>query len=730
MTLSHREPLESLRRRLTELRWRLPVLVQGSHDQCLRWCADCLPDGDTLWVSTSAPAGAWQLPPGKANHELGREADCVVVDLFDGLAVDTLAAVTGLVRAGGCLVLLGPLLAEWPHFPDPDYARIRVEPFGVDAVRRHFLTRLARMLARDSRAARVECEGTANWPDFEQPTQVSKVALGVETSETGHWPDELGCAHAEQRQAVEAVLQVARGHRHRPLVLQADRGRGKSAALGIAAGILLKAGKRILVTAPRPEAVASLRQFARLGAGALADEQLVFVAPDLLNQTLPPADLLLVDEAAAIAPALLQHWLQHYSRLVFATTVQGYEGTGHGFAIRFKRTLDTLAPGWKQCSLRQPVRWNEGDPLEALINELLLLDACSETALPAERGGAKGSAPEETLTYLPVLEELTARLGELPEAELRELFGLLVTAHYRTRPSDLRTLLDGPNVRTFVLREQGSVLAVVMVADEGRLPAELSQAILDGRRRPHGQVLPQTLAVHLNLADALPQRSWRVVRIAVHSQARRRGLGRHCLEQLALLAQRENVPLLGSLFAASADVLAFWQQCGFQVLRVGLTPEATSGSHPVLVARALDAAGTDLLARARRRFEQTFLTALADAHPQLPAALVLTAWGHATQPSPVLPDSADHLDLQHFMAGHKTYENAAAALSRYVLAWMYAHSLLDLLAPDDQVLLVGKILQKQPWAVLAQRIGCSGDRQVRERLRQTLVQLWSKLGAI
>ncbi|HEX4937390.1 MAG TPA: tRNA(Met) cytidine acetyltransferase TmcA domain-containing protein, partial [Candidatus Kapabacteria bacterium] len=128
MTASaHRLELESLLARCGARRWRLPVLVQGSHEQCLRWCVDNLPVRDVLWVSRSAPSGGWQLPPGKANHELGREADCVVVDLFDGLNADTLAAVAGMVRAGGCLVLLGPPLEEWGDFPDPEYDRIRVE---------------------------------------------------------------------------------------------------------------------------------------------------------------------------------------------------------------------------------------------------------------------------------------------------------------------------------------------------------------------------------------------------------------------------------------------------------------------------------------------------------------------------------------------------------------------------------------------------------------------------
>ena len=52
-----------------------------------------------------------------------------------------------------------------------------------------------------------------------------------------------------------------------------------------------------------------------------------------------------------------------------------YEGSGRGFALRFQKALDTLAPSWLAVRLQQPMRWAENDPLERFINQALLLDA-------------------------------------------------------------------------------------------------------------------------------------------------------------------------------------------------------------------------------------------------------------------------------------------------------------------------------------------------------------------
>ncbi len=69
---------------------------------------------------------------------------------------------------------------------------------------------------------------------------------------------------SEQTEAVSFIEKVVTGHRKRPLVLTADRGRGKTSALGIACAQLLEQKLlRILVTAPSIKAVEPVYQHAQ-----------------------------------------------------------------------------------------------------------------------------------------------------------------------------------------------------------------------------------------------------------------------------------------------------------------------------------------------------------------------------------------------------------------------------------------------------------------------------------
>ncbi len=72
---------------------------------------------------------------------------------------------------------------------------------------------------------------------------------------------------------------------------------------------------------------------------------------------------------------MLNQLLRQYNRIAFASTVHGYEGTGRGFAIKFRQQLDAVSPQWRQLRISQPIRWAENDPLERWVFKVLLLDA-------------------------------------------------------------------------------------------------------------------------------------------------------------------------------------------------------------------------------------------------------------------------------------------------------------------------------------------------------------------
>lgn len=69
---------------------------------------------------------------------------------------------------------------------------------------------------------------------------------------------------------------------------------------------------------------------------------------------------LLIDEAAAIPTPLLQRLIAAFPHVLMTTTVQGYEGTGRGFLLKFCTAL----PDCRIHRLDRPLRWASGDPLE------------------------------------------------------------------------------------------------------------------------------------------------------------------------------------------------------------------------------------------------------------------------------------------------------------------------------------------------------------------------------
>ena len=180
---------------------------------------------------------------------------------------------------------------------------------------------------------------------------------------------------------------------------------------------------------------------------------------------------------------------------------------------------------------------------------------------------------------------------------LQQIFGLLVTAHYQTRPSDLQQMLDAPNLSIHVLQQEQQVLAVALLSREGGFDAELSEAIYAGKRRPHGHLVPQTLTFHAQIAGAAELVCERIMRIAVHPDIQKRGLGKQLIQHLYEYAASKQADYLAVSYALSPELLRFWQQAGFMLARIGHRRDTASASRSAVQLRAISTAGKDLAAK-------------------------------------------------------------------------------------------------------------------------------------
>ncbi|UYV19584.1 GNAT family N-acetyltransferase [Halomonas qaidamensis] len=678
--------------RLQRRRWRTLVWLYGPPEKA-RHQAQRLWDvrmwQAPLWVgaeqeTTLSPC----LPASKARTRLGAEHQLVVLDASgsQGLDPDALGALAGTVSAGGLLVIITP--SRWGEQPDPDYARFADYPWRWASLSAHYLKRLALQLTGESTIVRWEVDGHLTLPK-----------LAIRESRAAPF-DDTDCLTADQAHAVNALVKLKR---RRPLVITADRGRGKSAALGIACARLLKKSiTQLVVTAPRLSSVESL--FARVVALCPEGQRLsharfelpngsslCFLPPDALNEQVHQAALggsgsyLLVDEAAAIPAALLAQWLVAFPRIAFATTVHGYEGSGRGFALRFREVLNSKAPQWRELALEAPIRWSAGDPLEATIQTLLLLNApLPEAQLPESHAGTECQTVSIALAQ--------AQLAKQPEC-LAKLFGLLVQSHYRTTPSDLRQLLDGPGtaIRTIIASKEPQ--AVLVTREEGDFNAALAEQVARGERRPQGHLLAQSLAAHSGSREALTSRWRRVARIATHPERRREGLGRWLLEDDIADASQQGVALYGATFGAEASLLRFWLALGFVPVRLGITREAATGEYAIMVARALTSEGQAVLTSLHDSFAASLITLLAFELATLPAPIVALLL-----PSlPRLPlSSTDTQAVEDVAYGHR--DPALARTSLQALAREASHWLLGQEVQIAHQQLIAWAFQNQPLA--------------------------------
>ncbi|HAJ8587315.1 TPA: tRNA cytosine(34) acetyltransferase TmcA [Escherichia coli] len=570
------------------------------------WCfdhalklRDALP-GDWLWISPQ-PDAENHCSPSALQTLLGREFRHAVFDARHGFDAAAFAALSGTLKAGSWLVLLLPVWEEWENQPDADSLRWSDCPDPIATP--HFVQHFKRVLTANNDAIL--------W------RQNQPFSLAHFTPRTD-WHPATGAPQPEQQQLLQQLLTMPPG----VAAVTAARGRGKSALAG---QLISRIAGSAIVTAPAKAATDVLAQF--------AGEKFRFIAPDALLASDEQADWLVVDEAAAIPAPLLYQLVSRFPRTLLTTTVQGYEGTGRGFLLKFCARF----PHLHRFELQQPIRWAQGCPLEKMVSEALVFDDENFTHTP--QGNIVISAFEQTLWRSE---------SETP----LKVYQLLSGAHYRTSPLDLRRMMDAPGQHFLQAAGENEIAGALWLVDEGGLSQELSQAVWAGLRRPRGNLVAQSLAAHGSNPLAATLRGRRVSRIAVHPARQREGTGQQLIA--GALQYTQDLDYLSVSFGYTGELWRFWQRCGFVLVRMGNHREASSGCYTAMALLPMSDAGKQLAEREHYRLRRD--------------AQALAQWNGEMLPVDPLNDAVlsddDWLELAGFAFAHRPLLTSLGCLMR------------------------------------------------------------------
>ncbi|SFN12946.1 tRNA(Met) cytidine acetyltransferase [Candidatus Pantoea varia] len=597
--------------------------------------------------SASSEAPLMHKQPGAVRTLLGREFRHAIFDARQGFHAEAFAALAGTLTAGSWLLLLVPPWEQWAQQPDSDSLRWAdvAEPIATP----YFVHHLQQLILADDQVL------------LERQHQPCRIPAQPD------WPP-WHCQAPQQQQAIlDQLMTLPSG----VAVLTAPRGRGKSAL----AGMLARLNGHCLVTAPAKASTEVLATFAA--------EHFHFMAPDALLalETPPQAEWLIVDESAAIPAPLLQALVSRYPRVLLTTTVQGYEGSGRGFILKFCAGL----PDAHFFTLDEPLRWSRFDPLEQWLNQALLFDDASATA------------PDSPVT--------PHRVERHDFSTLEAAYRLLTSAHYRTSPLDLRRLMDAPGMEVWRAGEAPALQGALWLVEEGGLEPDLAQAVWAGTRRPRGNLVAQSLAAHAGLAEAATLRSLRISRIAVAAERRRRGTGQQLVAAAASAAADHDY--LSVSFGYTESLWTFWRACGFILVRIGSQREASSGCYAAMAILPCSAAGRALARRAAAQLARDW--------PLLRQHIAL-----ALQFEEATDDGLTAWDI-HLAAGfawaQRPLEASLPVLQRLVEASA---------TPDP--LLAAAVAAPQALSDLARQAGVNGRKALIAKLRQQAASALERMG--
>ena len=668
------------------------------------------------------------VPYHESHKILGRTFDLAVIDFINNLEPNDLGRLSGVVQGGGLYVFLTPSFESFRKIITRFQSTLLTPQYGPEDIRHIFVERFIRKLLAhpgiliysvdEERVAKdfgdVDA-GPSRRRVLEMPpkSRIPKVAYAIARTQD----------QVEVLKLLEVFYEKPPPERKVIIVVTADRGRGKSSVLGLGlAGLAHRLRKargrcRIVVTAPSEMNVQELFRFARMTLERLRYKvqvekrddgaitaistkgiEIEYARPiDALRRK---GEILAVDEAASLQVPMLFRLMERFDRIVYSSTIHGYEGAGRGFSVRFLGRLRGM-PNVElyEYEMEEPIRYSFNDPIEKWAFDTLLLDA-----EPAQltREDMKAVDNMEVEYYAPDPEEFFLER----EDELRQFFGIYIMAHYRNNPNDLGMMMDAPHHFVRALRlKTGKLVVSLELAEEGPLKGELAKESARGAWIM-GNIIPDRLIKHYKLIDFGDLRGVRVVRIATHPTVMRRGLGSKALSFLEEEAREKRYDWVGAGFGVTYELLRFWLKNGFVPVHMSPDRNPVSGEYSVLVIKPLNEAAKRYVDVIAWEFKKKFINSLTDPYFDLEADTALLIL-ESTPRRNVRP-SLSIFQVGRFVSyawGEMTVENCTDCMRELARAFFLNSGAASVNLPEThKLLLVAKILQSKTWRMVCDEL--------------------------
>lgn len=377
--------------------------------------------------------------------------------------------------------------------------------------------------------------------------------------------------------------------------LTASRGRGKSASLGLSIAAAIESGyANIFITSPSPENLKTLFEFLFKGFDAL--NYVEHLDYDIIQSTNPAfnkcvvrvnihrekhrqivqwilpsdssvlthAELVVVDEAAAIPLPVVKKLINGNYLVFMASTIHGYEGTGRSLSLKLIKqlreqsvSLSSSESGGvlisrdgskntetnpakqtgrklREVKLSVPIRYAENDKIEKWLHDLLCL------ADPPQQSKQSGCPHPSSCELYYVNRDTLFSFHPVSEHFLKTMMGMYVASHYKNSPDDLMLISDAPAHHLFVLLPPSNPsqktlpepLVVIQVAMEGKISRTSALESLRSGKSKTGDLIPWVVSQQFQDDGFSGLSGARIVRIATNPNYEGMGYGSRAVDLL------------------------------------------------------------------------------------------------------------------------------------------------------------------------------------------------------